>query len=44
MRQRREFLAGNPLDDEPVAIAFATKSRYRHSSMRKRDLDRVCKP
>jgi hypothetical protein len=43
MRQSGEFFARNAFNDEPVTIALAAKSGHRHSSARKRDLDRICK-
>lgn len=43
MRQRSEFLAGNPLNHQTVAITLAPKARHRHPAVRERDLYRICK-
>ena len=43
MRQRREFLASNSLNNKPVTIALAAKSGHRHATQRKCDLDGIRK-
>jgi len=41
--QRREFLAGNFLDNQSITIALTSQTRNCHSSQRKRDLHGVGK-
>jgi hypothetical protein len=43
MRQRREFLAGNFLNNQSVPVALTSQTRDRHSAHRKRDLHGISK-
>ena len=43
MNQRREFLAGNLLNNQSVTIALTSQTRDRHSSHRKCDFHRISK-